>query len=92
MMKSQSNWSKGINNWTIQIIVICATILSMFGIAAYMAYTSSLGWQWFLLAALAISAGFDFSESDCDDVDDGIQKGQDNCRVHDYNDGGNQDE
>lgn len=70
------------NNWTIQIIVICATILALFGIAAYLAFSSTGGWYWFLLAALAISAGFDFSESDCDVVDDGINKGNDDCQIH----------
>lgn len=73
------------NWWTIQIIAICITIITLFGTAAYLAFTATTGWIWFLLAALAISAGFDFSESDCDVADDGIEKGNDSCRVHNFN-------
>lgn len=76
--------------WTIHIIVVCATIVSLFGIAAYMAFSSSMGWQWFLLGALAISAGFDFSESDCDVIDDGVDNSNSNCNIHKF-DGDNND-
>lgn len=57
-------------NWTIQLLIICVTILTMFGIAAFLAFQSISSWGWFLVAALAISAGFDFKETEDDDDDD----------------------
>jgi hypothetical protein len=57
-------------SWTMQLLIICVTVLTMFCVAAYLAYSSISSWGWFLIAALAISAGFDFKESDDDDDDD----------------------